>query len=63
MARSSLLYHQDIDFNVPVKLKDKGLKWEDVAGRIISAITEFDRKQSNGNDLDDENDRGYRFTR
>jgi len=61
MARSSLLFHQDIDFNVPVILRDRGLKWEDVERSIVAAISEYD--QSNGNDLDDENDRGYGFSR
>jgi len=60
MARSSLLYHQDIDFNVPVILKDKRLKWENVERSIISAIAEHDQKQSNINNLDDENDIGYK---
>jgi len=59
MARSSLLYHLDIDFNVPVILRDKRLKWEEVKRNIISAIDEYDQRQSKGNNLDDENDMGY----
>ncbi|MBS1525847.1 MAG: nucleotidyl transferase AbiEii/AbiGii toxin family protein [Bacteroidetes bacterium] len=63
MARSSLLYHEDIDFNVPVKLRDNKLRWQDVERSIIAAISAFDRQRSNDNDLDDENDRGYSFSR
>ena len=61
MARSSLLYHNDIDFDVPLKLRDRRLRWEDVKNSIISAIAEFDR--SKGNDLGDDYDRGYHVGR
>ncbi|MDB4918710.1 nucleotidyl transferase AbiEii/AbiGii toxin family protein [Mucilaginibacter sp.] len=55
MARKSLLYHNDIDFSVPVILKDKSLKWQDVNKSITSAIAEYDRMQQNpGFDRDDD---------
>lgn len=37
-ARSSLLYHNDIDFSVPVKLMDSKLKWKDIETRIRKAV-------------------------
>lgn len=43
MARTSLLYHQDIDFNVPVQLKDKKLKWEEVSSAINHAVKQYER--------------------
>jgi len=45
MARSSLLYHQDIDFSVPVKLYDKELKWKNVANGISQAVRTYDNLQ------------------
>lgn len=43
-ARSALLYHSDIDFNVPVILKDKKLKWEMVKNSIVFAVNDYERK-------------------
>ena len=40
-AKSSLMYHNDIDFNVPVKLMDAKLKWQDVQGSISKAVREY----------------------
>ncbi|UKT63058.1 nucleotidyl transferase AbiEii/AbiGii toxin family protein [Pedobacter mucosus] len=37
-AKSSLLYHHDIDFTVPVILTDSNLKWLDVQGSISEAV-------------------------
>jgi hypothetical protein len=45
MARSSLLYHKDIDFSVPVKLYDKDLKWKSVANGITKAVHTYDKLQ------------------
>jgi hypothetical protein len=45
MARSSLLYHKDIDFSVPVKLYDKDLKWKSVANGITKAVRTYDNLQ------------------
>jgi hypothetical protein len=42
-GRASLGYHNDIDFNVQVILKDKKLKWADVQKSILSAVSEYDR--------------------
>jgi hypothetical protein len=47
MARSSLLYHKDIDFTVPVVLRDKGLKWADVQKSIISSVYVYDQLLEN----------------
>jgi hypothetical protein len=64
MARLSLLYHQNIDFNVPVLLRDKSLKWADVQKSIISSVSEYDRqlenKQSEANKLKKDQDIGYK---
>lgn len=38
MARSSLSFHEDIDLNVPVILKDKSLKWKSIAESILLAV-------------------------
>jgi hypothetical protein len=46
-ARNSLLYHNDIDFNVPVILKDKSLKWQHVSTSINNAIAKHDMEQQN----------------
>ena len=40
-ANSSLMYHTDIDFNVPVKLVDGMLKWQDVQKSISKAVVEY----------------------
>lgn len=37
-ARSSLLYYNDIDFSVPVKLMDSKLKWKDIETSIRKAV-------------------------
>ncbi|MDN3550516.1 nucleotidyl transferase AbiEii/AbiGii toxin family protein [Mucilaginibacter aquaedulcis] len=46
-ARNSLLYHNDIDFNVPVILKDKSLRWQHVRASINDAIAKHDRERQN----------------
>jgi hypothetical protein len=43
MAKASLLYHKDIDFNVPVIIYDTKLKWEDVEKGIRKAIADHDQ--------------------
>lgn len=45
MARSSLLYHKDTDFSVPVKLYDKDLKWKSVANGVSQAVRTYDNLQ------------------
>jgi len=35
------MYYNDIDFNVPVKLMDGKLKWQDVQGSISKAVREY----------------------
>ena len=35
------MYHNDIDFNVPVKLMDTKLKWQDVQKSILKAVCEY----------------------
>lgn len=42
-AKSSLLYHQDIDFNVPVMLTDGKLKWQNVKQGIQKAVEDHGR--------------------
>jgi transposase len=42
-AKSALIYHNDIDFNVPVKLMDTKLKWQDVQRSISKAVLEYTR--------------------
>ncbi|WP_316847658.1 nucleotidyl transferase AbiEii/AbiGii toxin family protein [Pedobacter psychrodurus] len=42
-AKSSLLYHQDIDFNVPVMLTDGKLKWQEVKQGILKAVEDHGR--------------------
>lgn len=42
-AKSSLLYYQDIDFNVPVMLTDGKLKWQDVKQSISKAVEDHAR--------------------
>jgi hypothetical protein len=44
-AKSSLMYHNDIDFSVPVKLMNGKLKWQDVQGSIVKAVREYTRIQ------------------
>lgn len=46
-ARSALLYHSDIDFNVPVILKDNNLKWGTVRDNIIAAVKIYDQGIAN----------------
>lgn len=43
MAKSSLLYHKDIDFNVPVAIYDTKLKWKDIEASIAKAIHGYER--------------------
>lgn len=65
-AKSSLMYHNDIDFNIPVKLMDGKLKWQDVHGSIVKAVLEYTRIQEiKASDIklketsnDNKNDRG-----
>lgn len=40
-ATSSLMYHKDIDFNVPVVLMDRKLKWQDVQLSISKAVQQY----------------------
>lgn len=40
-AKSSLMYHNDVDFNVPVKLMDGKLKWQDVQKSISKSVREY----------------------
>lgn len=42
-AKSSLMHYNDIDFNVPVKLMDTKLKWQDVQKSISKAVREYTR--------------------
>jgi len=44
-AISSLSYHQDVDLNVPVVLKDKTLKWQDVSRSINHAVHKYHEQQ------------------
>ncbi len=46
-AISSLSYHQDVDLNVPVVLKDKTLKWQDVSRSINQAVRKYHEQQKN----------------
>ena len=46
-ARNSLLYHNDIDFSVPVILKDKSLRWQHVSTSIGNAIAKHDWERQN----------------
>jgi hypothetical protein len=45
VAKSALLYHQDIDFSVPVLLTDGKLKWQDVQRSISAAVREYTNLQ------------------
>lgn len=67
MARSSLLYHKDIDFTVPVTMIKDGLKWKEVDRSIRSAIAVYekqearkfiDKKRESGQDRDNDLDQG-----
>lgn len=40
-AKAALLYHQDIDFRVPVLFMKKGLVWKDVERGILNAVQEY----------------------
>lgn len=42
IARSSLLYHKDVDLSVPVKLRDSTLRWKQVASAIETAVLKYD---------------------
>jgi len=44
-AKSSLMYHNDIDFNVPVKLMETKLKWQDVQKSISKAARELESRE------------------
>ncbi|MDN5287704.1 MAG: Nucleotidyl transferase AbiEii toxin, Type system [Mucilaginibacter sp.] len=44
-AKSSLLYHQDIDFSVPVLLLDTKLKWQEVSLSISKAVKDYTNLQ------------------
>lgn len=67
MARSSLLYHKDIDFTVPVTMIKDGLKWKEVDRSIRSAIADYekqearkfiDKKRKASQERDDDLDKG-----
>lgn len=67
MARSSLLYHKDIDFTVPVTMIKDGLKWKEVDRSIRSAIADYekqearkfiDKKRKTGREKEDDLDQG-----
>ena len=57
MARSSLLYHKDIDFTIPVTMIKDGLKWKDVDKSMRSAIRVYE-KQEAGQDRENDLDQG-----
>jgi len=38
IAKSSLLYHQDIDFSVPIKLLDTEFDWQKTSMRLSQAV-------------------------
>ncbi|WP_313240018.1 nucleotidyl transferase AbiEii/AbiGii toxin family protein [Sphingobacterium multivorum] len=40
-AISALLYHNDIDFSVPVLMTDRKIKWNDVKTGIMKAVKEY----------------------
>jgi len=44
-AISSLSFHQDVNLNVSVILKDKALKWNDVSKSINNAVYKFHEQQ------------------
>ena len=43
MGRSSLLYHQDINFKVAVVLKDKTIGWKDMEKSITQSVRQYDK--------------------
>jgi len=45
VATSSLLYHNDVDLNVPVLLTDRKLKWADVQKSISKAVKDYNSLQ------------------
>jgi len=45
VAKSSLLYHNDVDLTVPVVLTDRKLKWPDVQKSISKAVQEYNSLQ------------------
>lgn len=40
VARNALLYHKDVNFDAPLELKDRGLKFEAVRERLVAAMLE-----------------------
>jgi len=38
IAKTSLLYHQDIDFSVPIKLLDRKFDWDETSMRLSQAV-------------------------
>jgi hypothetical protein len=38
IAKTSLLYHQDIDFSVPIKLLDRKFDWQETSMRLSQAV-------------------------
>ncbi len=67
MSRSSLLYHKDIDFTVPVTMIKDGLKWKEVDRSIRTAIADYekqearkftDKKRDAGQERNDDLDQG-----
>lgn len=47
VAKSSLLYYNDVDLTVPVLLTDRKLKWPDVQRSISKAVQEYNGPQEN----------------
>ncbi|RYE29569.1 MAG: hypothetical protein EOP48_32540, partial [Sphingobacteriales bacterium] len=45
-ALSSLMYHHDIDLNVPVKLMDIKLNWQDVQSSIAGSVNTYTEIQA-----------------
>lgn len=45
VATSSLLYHNDVDLNVPVLLTDRKLKWPEVQKSISKAVKDYNSLQ------------------
>jgi hypothetical protein len=59
-AKSSLMYHNDIDFNVPIMLMDGKLKWQDVQRSISKAVNEYTSRQETKNSQKNDRGRGMR---
>ena len=38
IAKTSLLYHQDIDFSVPIKLLGRKFDWDETSMRLSQAV-------------------------